>query len=138
MAEPTSTGGAAAGVAAFKAVGGLAGLAGLGAALAACVVMLMTPPRSAREWAVGLISTVVGSISGGAFVISHWQLQGWMYTIEGSVALLGVVFVCGLPAWAIVRWCFTFIIRRSDKGIDEVADSLRAKLFPMKGPGGQP
>lgn len=138
MAEPTTSGAGAAGFAAFKAAGGIAGIAGLGAALAAVVVMLMTPPRSPREWAVGLICTVLGSICGGAAVISYFHLQGWMYTFEGLVALLGVVFTCGLPAWAVVRWIFTFIERRKDKDLGEVVESMRGKLWSAKGPGAAP
>ena len=60
MTDPASSG--AAGAAASKAVGGASAVAAGGAGLVAVVVMLMTPPRSAREWAVGLISTVASSI----------------------------------------------------------------------------
>lgn len=128
MAEPTSSS-SAAGIFAWKAIGGAAGVAAGGAGLAAIVVMLMTPPRSPREWAVGLISTVMGSICGGAFVISHFKLQEWMHSIEGLVAILGLVFACGLPAWAIVRWTFTFIERRKDKDLGEVVESARGHLL---------
>ncbi len=69
MTDPASSG--AAGAAAFKAVGGASAVAAGGASLAAVVVMLMTPPRMPREWAVGLISTVVSSIDGGAAVIEY-------------------------------------------------------------------
>lgn len=74
-----------------------------GAGLAAVVVMLMTPPRSPREWAVGLISTVVASIGGGAAVIEHFGLQPWVNSSIGLCAMGGLVFACGLPGWAVVR-----------------------------------
>ena len=74
MTDPASSG--VAGAAAFKAVGGASAVAAGGAGLAAIVVMLMTPPRSPREWAVGLISTVVASIGGGAAAIEHFGLPG--------------------------------------------------------------
>jgi hypothetical protein len=74
MSEPTSS--AAGGLFAWKLVGGAAGFAAGGAGLAAIIVMLMTPPRSPREWAVGLISTVLGSICGGAVVVQHFALAG--------------------------------------------------------------
>lgn len=129
MAEPAS--GAAAGAAAgWKLIGGAAGAAAGGAGLAAIVVMLMTQPRSPREWAVGLISTVIGSVAGGAAVVQQYGLQAWMDSYVGLVAMLGVVFACGLPAWAIVRWCFTFIERRKDKDAAEVFDELRSKVKP--------
>jgi len=62
--EPTSSG--VAGAAAFKAAGGVA--AG-GALLSTIVVMLMTPPRTHREGTVGVISTVVTGIGGGAIAV---------------------------------------------------------------------
>lgn len=61
MTDPASSG--AAGAAAFKAVGGASAVAAGCAGLAAIVAMLMMPPRSSREWAVGLISTVVREIT---------------------------------------------------------------------------
>lgn len=115
----------AAGAAGWQLVGGAAGVAAGGAGLAAIVVMLMTPPRSKREWAVGLICTVLGSICGGAAVISYFHLQMWMQTPEGLVAVLGLVFACGLPAWAIVRWVFTWLIKRRDADLAEVINEVK-------------
>jgi hypothetical protein len=106
-------------------VGGAAGIAAGGAGLAAIVVMLMTPPRSPREWAVGLISTVLGSVCGGAAVIIYFNLQAWMTSIVGLLAVLGIVFACGLPAWAIVRACFTWLIKRRDHDIAELGKDAR-------------
>ncbi|WP_299160955.1 hypothetical protein [Accumulibacter sp.] len=97
--EPTSSG--VAGAAAFKSAGGAA--AG-GALLSAIVVMLMTPPRLTREWAVGLISTVVTGIGGGAIAVQYFRLQEWVDSMTGLLALGGLIFGCGLPGWAIVRW----------------------------------
>lgn len=126
MPEPTasSAAGAAAG---WKLIGGAAGAAVIGATCAALVVMMMTPPRSKREWAVGLISTVIGSIAGGAFVIEHFALQAWMVSITGLLAVLGLVFCCGLPAWAVVRWAFTWIERRQGKDLGEVIREMGGK-----------
>ena len=126
MAEPTSSG--VAGAAAFKAAGGVAGALAGGAALAAIVVMLMTPPRSKREWAVGLISTVVSSVGGGAMMVQYFQLQEWVQTVMGLVALGGLIFGCGLPGWAIVRWVFNFIEKNRDAGIDEIAHDVKEIL----------
>ncbi len=124
MTDPASSG--AAGAAAFKAVGGASAVAAGGATLAAVVVMLMTPPRSKREWAVGLISTVVASIGGGAAAIEYFGLQHWATAPIGLCAMGGLIFACGLPGWAIVRWVFNFIDRNGDAGIDEVARKLCA------------
>jgi hypothetical protein len=120
MAADGASGAAAGAAAGWKLIGGAAGAYGIGAALAAVVVMLMTPPRSPREWAVGLISTVVVSIGGGSAVIQHFDLHTWMQSFNGLMAVLGLVFACGLPAWALVRAVFTWLAKREGKDIAEV------------------
>lgn len=122
--EPTSSG-TAAGIAGWKLIGGLAGLGAIGAALAAIVVMCMTPPHDPREWVVGIVSTVVASIGGGAAVVQWLDLQRWAESHIGLVALFGLVFACGLPGWAVVRWVFNAIRRREGQGIDQVIREAR-------------
>ncbi len=124
MPEPTSSGVAGA-AAAYKAIGGAAGAAAGGATLAAVVVMLMTPPRNVREWTVGLISTVVSSICGGAITIEHFELHHWAFSSIGLYAMGGVIFACGLPGWAVVRWLFKFIDPHRNASIDEVAKDVQ-------------
>jgi len=123
MADPASSGVASA--AAFKAVHGASLAAVGGATLAAIVVMLMTPPRDKREWAVGLISTVVASIGGGAAAIEYFGLQHWASTPIGLCAMGGLIFACGLPGWTIVRWVLNFLIHHSDEALDDVARELQ-------------
>ena len=118
MAEPASS--AAGGILGWKLIGGVAGALSLGAALAAIVVMLMTPPRHKREWAVGLISTVVSSIGGGAAAVQYFGIEQWAHTGLGLVAMFGLIFACGLPGWSLVRAVFTYLERQKDKGIDEM------------------
>ena len=118
MTEPTSS--TAAGLVGWKLIGGAAGAAGL----ATLIVMCMLPPRSVREWIVGLTSTVVGSVCGGAAIVQHFGLHAWADNYVGLVALIGVVFSCGLPAWMIVRWAFTWMQRRADKDLAEVAGEV--------------
>ena len=127
MPEPTSSGVASA-AAAYKAIGGAAGAAAGGATLAAIVVMLMTPPRSIREWTVGLISTVVSSICGGAVTVEYCHLHHWAFSTIGLYAMGGVIFACGLPGWAMVRWLFNFIDERRDASIDQVAKDVKEML----------
>ncbi len=122
--EPTS-GGTAAGIAGWKLIGGVAGLGAIGAGLAAIVVMCMTTPRDPKEWAVGLISTVVASIAGGSAVVQYLGIQHWASSHFGLVALLGLCFACGLPGWAVVRWTFNTIRRREGQGIDELLREMR-------------
>ncbi len=114
--------------AAYKAIGGSAVAAAGGATLAAVVVMLMTPPRNAREWTVGLISTVVSSICGGAITVEYFQLHHWAFSTMGLYAMGGLIFACGLPGWAIVRWLFNFIEERRDSSIDQVAKDVKELL----------
>lgn len=117
-----------AGIAGWKLIGGAAGVAAGGAGLASIVVMCMNRPRTDAEWVVALITTVIGSICGGAAVISYFSLHGWMSNWVGLVAVLGLVFSCGLPAWAIVRWVFNYINKHHDSSIDEVVDDVKSRL----------
>lgn len=128
MAEPTSSS-AAAGVAGWKLIGGAAGVVAGGAGLASAVVMLMTPPRSPREWAVGLISTVVCSIAGGSWLL-HWLGMADLAATgpAGLATLFGLCFACGLPGWALVRALFTWLERRKDKDLGELVQDARASI----------
>lgn len=120
MAEPTSSG--AAGLLGWKLIGGAAGFAAGGAGLAAVVVMCMTPPRSVKEWAVGLISTLVCSVAGGAWLL-HWLGMADLAASgpAGLAVLFGLCFACGLPGWALVRAIFTWLAKRQSKDIAELA-----------------
>lgn len=130
MSEPISGSAAAgaAGAAAFKAIGGPAAVAAGASGLAAIVVMIMMKPRSTAEWAVALISTVVGSVTGGAAVVQYFGLQSWTHEYIGLVALFGLIFACGLPGWAIVRWLFNFIERRRDRDLADVVAEVKREF----------
>lgn len=124
MTEPTSS--TAAGIVGWKAIGGFVGVVGIGAFLAGVVVICMYPPRSKREWAVGIISTLVSSVAGGAGLadkLGYAELaaQGW----QGLAVLFGLVFVAGLPGWFLVRAVFTAMERRKGKDIGELVDEAR-------------
>jgi hypothetical protein len=124
MSEPISS--AAAGVAGWKVIGGLAGT-GIGAGLAAYIVMSMTKPKTDQEWHVALICTLVGSIGGGAALISWLGLQRWADDVFGLVGMFGIAFACGLPAWLIIRALFIYIDKRRDADITQiVADGAQA------------
>lgn len=125
MAEPVSTG---AGVAtAIKLYGMfiIAAIALLFMFLAWMVVIMTRLPRSRSEWVVSLISTAVGSIAGGAFVIQHFNLHEWSQNPFGALAMGGVYFVCGLPVWAIIRWTFNYVNAREGATILEVAKEVK-------------
>lgn len=131
MTEPAS--GVAAGVAAsFAGMKILGWLVGFAAGLSAVVAMCMMTPRDPKEWAVGLISTVMGSITGGAAFIQYFGLADWAQTPIGLAGMLGIAFTCGLPAWALVRMVFTYLNKRKDQDIADVADELKSKWWPGK------
>lgn len=123
MSEPISS--TAAGVIGWKFIGGLAGLGAFGAALATIVVMCVMRPRNSQEWAVGLISTVMSSLGGGCATIEYLGIQHWANSPFGLVAMMSLVFACGLPGWAIVRWIFNYIQKTQDKDIKEIVTDLR-------------
>lgn len=102
MTEPATT--AAGGLALYK----LGVLGAFATVLVAIVVMAMTLPRTAREFVVAMISTVVASLGGGAFVIRWLEIGHWTNDDIGLVGLGAVVFVCGLPAWVSVRAWFAY------------------------------
>jgi len=74
------------------------------------------------------MSTVVTGIGGGAIAIHYFRLQEWVDSVTGSVALGGLIFGCGMPGWAIVRWVLNFIEKNRDAGIDEVAKGVKEVL----------
>ena len=119
MTEPAST--AAGGIALYKL--GLLGL--FGALLTAIVVMAMTIPKTVREFAVALISTLMFSLGGGAFVIRWFELMAWANDLFGLIALLGLVFVCGLPGWVLVRAWFVYAEKRRSTSLPEMVRELK-------------
>ncbi|MCH7294073.1 hypothetical protein [Acinetobacter higginsii] len=125
MAEPVSSG---VGVAAAIKVYGMAILLGiiiLSAALVYLVVVMTRMPRTRSEWVVSLITTVVGSIAGGGFIIQHFELHDYATTWAGLSALGGLFFTAGLPFWAIIRWTFNYVNAREGATILDVGKELK-------------
>ena len=125
MEPTTSTGAATVG---WKLIGGLAGLGAIGAGLAAIVVMCAMTPRDPKEWAIALISTVIASVCGGSAVVRYFEIQHWASDQFGLMAMIGLIFACGLPGWALVRWIFNAIRKREGQGIDELIKEARDGL----------
>ena len=123
MSEPLS--GAAVGALGWKLIGGLAGMGAIGAGLAAFVVMSMTRPQSSQEWRVALISTLIGSIGGGSALIKYLGIQHWVFDPFGMIAMLALVFACGLPAWSFVRALFKYLDKKKDSDILEIVREVR-------------
>jgi hypothetical protein len=121
MSEPAST--ALAGFGLTKIAGFL-----FGATFAAIVVMAMTQPQSRREWVVALICTVIASVCGGAGVVQWLGLHVWAEHWNGSVALAGLYFVCGLPAWVFVRAWFAYADKRQGTTLVDMIKEIREAL----------
>lgn len=112
----------------LTAAGGIAlyklGAFGFVAVLAAIVVMAMTLPKTVREFTVAMISTSVSSICGGAFVVRWLGISYWVNDDAGMIAIGGIIFVCGLPAWVLVRAWFKWAEKRRDNDLTEIVGDL--------------
>lgn len=129
MAEPVSgaTGSVStAGVVIGLKVYGFLALIALAALLSWLVVIMTRMPRTRNEWVVGMVCTVFGSITSGAFVVQRFGLHEWSGNWWGMCALAGIIFICGLPFWAVVRWIFNYISKHEDATIVDVARDLKA------------
>lgn len=104
------------------------------AGLAAIVVMLMTKPKTEQEWAVALISTLVSSLCGGAFVILKMGWIVWIQTTSGAqlatalMAFGGVIFTCGLPGWVLVRLMFNTMEKHKDQTLSEAYHDIKQEV----------
>lgn len=126
MSEPIS--GAAAGVAGWKVLGGLAGASGIGAGVAAYIVMTMTKPKDDKEFRVSMASTIAGSLLGGAAAIKYMGIEGWARDVIGLMGMGGVMLTCGLPAWLIIRALFHYIEKRRDADITEIVKDVKEMI----------
>lgn len=118
MTEPAST--AVGGIALYK-LGAFGGFA----FLAAILVMAMTLPKTVREFVVAMTCTVVSSVCGGAFLVRWLDIGSWVQDDIGMLAICGLIFVCGLPAWVIVRAWFAWSESRKDKALPEMVKEFR-------------
>lgn len=100
------------------------GAFGFVAVLATVVVMAMTLPRTVREFFVAMVCTTVSSIGGGAFLVRWLDLGHWVNDDLGIIAIGGVIFVCGLPAWVIVRALFAWSEAKKDRQITEIVNAV--------------
>lgn len=122
------TAAAAASAAVAKGAGGAAigGAAVAGLTLSAAVVMMVKQPRTAREWAVALISTIVCSLGLGAFAVLHFGLHKALGSNDQSEVIFalmelgGVMFASGLPGWVLVRIAFNTMSKYQDKAGDDI------------------
>lgn len=126
MSEPIS--GTAAGIAGWKVLGGLAAGTGIGAGMAAFVVMSMTKPATDKEFRLALACTLAGSMLGGAALIKYLGVERWADDLLGLAGMGGLMFACGLPAWALIRALFLFLDKRRDADLMQIAKEVREQL----------
>ena len=128
MGIETAAAASAAGMAAAKGAGGaaLGGAVVGGLTLSALVVMLLKQPRTSREWAVALISTLVCSLGLGAWLVLYLGLHKAVGSgddaevVFGLLQVGGTIFAAGLPGWVLVRIAFNTMAKFQDKSADDV------------------
>jgi hypothetical protein len=99
----------------------------LGPVLATIIVMCLATPKSRKEWIAALTSTVAMSLFGGSIIVDYMQ---WSHF--GSMATTGLSFVCGLPAWVVVRALFHWMEKQKDKDIAELAKEVAKQVNEIK------
>ena len=99
----------------------------IGPVLATIVVMCLATPKSKKEFLAALTSTVAMSMFGGSMVVDYFNLQ------FGTMANVGMAFVCGLPAWLIVRATFAWMDKQKNKDIAELAKIIAKDVREIRG-----
>lgn len=102
--------------------------------LAAIVVMLIKRPRTAGEWAVALISTVMSSLALGSWVVLWLGMHKGLHSPDaieawGSLMVVGgVLFACGLPGWVLVRIAFNTMFKLQDGTAQDLRQAVKEML----------
>ena len=102
--------------------------------LAAIVVMLIKRPRTAGEWAVALISTVMSSLALGSWVVLWLGMHKGLHSPDvieawGSLMVVGgVLFACGLPGWVLVRIAFNTMTKLQDGTAQDLRKAVKDML----------
>lgn len=101
----------------------------------ACVVMSVTLPKTRGDFFASIMSTVFSSMCGGAYVATKFGMVDALLCAETDIgkmfalgAIVGVAFVCGLPAWALVRGLFVWTESRKNKGLDQIIHDAREAI----------
>lgn len=113
---------------------GLGVLAFLAVSLAAAMVMIATLPRTTKEWATALISTLFSSFGGGISVVLYFDLHRRLWSVHdvelvlAMLQITSVLFVCGLPGWVLVRIAFNTMAKFKDKAGDDIYRDAKGLL----------
>ena len=121
MSEPATA--TAGGIALYK-----LGAFGFMSVLATIVVMAMTLPKTVNEFVVAIVCTVVASMCGGSAAVSYFGIAHWVHDDFGVMAIGGLIFTCGLPAWVLVRAWFAYANLRKDKTIIEIIGEIKQAI----------
>jgi hypothetical protein len=99
----------------------------IGTVSAVSVFMAVTMPKTKGDFFASILSTVMASMCGGAYASVKFGLLADVLNAateaEAILAMGGVIgisFICGLPAWAVVRAIFIWTEARKNNGIDEL------------------
>lgn len=94
------------------------------------VVMAATAPHGKRNLFVCIMSTAMASLCGGNYVGKHFgfvdaivvsAMSGDMSGVSTAVyTLIGIAFLCGLPAWCLIGGVFVWFERMRGKTIIEI------------------
>ncbi len=98
--------------------------------------MAATAPRGTRNLFICIMSTALASVCGGCYVAIYFGFGADIATavISGDmmglattfVTVIGVSFLCGLPAWCFIGGVFVWFERMRGKTIIEIlADAKR-------------
>lgn len=113
---------------------GLGALAFVAVALAAALVMIVTLPRTTKEWATALISTLFSSLGVGITVALYFGLHERLDShrdvevVMAMVQIASVLFACGLPGWVIVRIAFNTMTKFQGKSGDDIYRDAKGLL----------
>lgn len=138
MPEPTSSS-AAGGIAAWKLAGGILGIGVVASAMGFLVLL----PKTAKEAAVRVVATMIGSAMFGPFLVaalySHWPevfasgtrlavgmgLEPWLglFIIGAPLIAMG-----GLPFWWLLGAAVLWLEKRRGKDLGELAADARADV----------
>lgn len=117
---------------------GLGVLAFIAFAMATAVVMIATLPRTTKEWAVALISTLFSSFGIGITVTLYFGLHQRLMSahqvevVMAMIQITSVLFAGGLPGWILVRGLFLWSERRKDRDLAELAAELAKQVKEIK------
>lgn len=94
----------------------------IGSTLASVIVMIMTMPRTKKQQFIALLSTFVGSIYGGGFLIDWFHLADKL----SHTNLGGIYLLAGVPIWIILRGFFAYTERDKDKSLVDFIKDIKS------------